>query len=278
LIKIIADSGCDFTQEMIKKESINISQIPLTLQLGNNIYIDDLKLNIKDFVEEMKKYKKERKTAAPSPQKYYEEYKTENDVFVITLSSKLSSSYNNANIAKKMYIEDYGNKNIQIIDSKSASIGETLIALKLNELSNLGLKSDEITKEIIDFRNNQKTYFVLECYDNLVNTGRLNPYAAKLASFLSIVPICGAEDGSAVLKGQARGHKNAVSKLIEIIMKESSDFEQKILGISHVQCYQKAVELRDKILEKIHFKSSIIVPASGLCSNYADDQGIIISF
>jgi len=277
-MKIIADSGCDFTQEMIKRENINISQVPLTLQLGNNIYIDDLKINIKNFVEEMKKYKKERKTAAPSPQRYYEEYKSEDDIFVITLSSKLSSSYDNANIAKKMYIEDYGNKNIQIIDSKSAAVGETLIALKINEFSNLGLKSTEIKEEIIKFRDNQKTYFILECYDSLVNAGRLNPYAAKLASFLSIVPICGAEDGSAVLKGQARRYKNAVSKLIEIITKESSDFEQKTLGITHVQCYQKAVELKDKILESIPFKSSIIVTASGLCSNYADDQGIIISF
>ena len=63
------------------------------------------------------------------------------------------------------------------------------------------------------------TYFILENYDSLVNTGRLNPYVAKLAALLGIVPICGADDGHAVLTAKAKGMKKAYLKLIDDITK-----------------------------------------------------------
>lgn len=278
MIKIIADSGCDFTEDMRNQNNFNIFQIPLNLQLGDKHYIDDENLNTDNFVKDMVSYKGKRKTSAPSPELYLNAYKGKESIFVITLSSHLSGSYNSAVLAKNMYTDEIGDKFIYIIDSLSASAGETAIAYKLNELIKNNFSDDEIVNEINKFVSNMNTYFILECYDNLVNTGRLNPYVAKLASLLSIVPICGAENGNTILKTKARGQKKSFLKLIELVKKEGKDFEEKILYITHVSCIKKANELKDEIKKSINFKDIVITKASGLCSTYADYKGLVIAF
>lgn len=278
MIKIIADSGCDFTEDMRNQKNINIEQVPLNLQIDKKQYIDNLNLDTKKFIDDMLNFKGVPKTAAPSPELYMEKFKGAESNFVVTLSSQLSGSYNSAEIAKNMYLEENKDKFIHIIDSMSASAGETLICLKINEMIKLNYDENKIKEKIADFVSEMNTYFILERYDNLIKTGRLNPYVAKIASLLSIIPICGADNGKTVLKGQARGNKKAFSKLIEMMQKEGKDFENKTLTITHVNCLEKAMELKNEILKKISFKDIIMSQASGLCSTYADNHGLIIAF
>lgn len=278
MIKIVADSGCDFTPAMKENDGINIAQVPLSLQVGDKNYVDDLSLDMPNLINELIAHPKGRKTAAPSPELYLEAYKGEESIFAITLSSFLSGSYNSAMLAKKMYLDEIGDKFIHVVDSFSASVGETLIALQINELSKKGLDDNEIMHSISDFVHNMKTFFILERYDNFVETGRLNPYVAKLASMLNIVPICGAENGKAVLVGQSRGQKRAFLKLTDMILKENIDFSQRVLAITHIANPEKALELKNTILKKINFKDVIITEGSGLCSVYADYNGLILAF
>lgn len=278
MIKIIADSGCDFTKDMRNQKDINIGQVPLSLQIDQKQYIDTLDLDTNEFINHMLNYKGVPKTAAPSPELYMKSFEGNDSIFVVTLSSFLSGSYNSAVIAKDMYLEENKDKFIHIVDSLSASAGETLICLKLNEMIKANYTENEIKDKITQFVSEMNTYFILERYDNLIKTGRLNPYVAKVASLLSIIPICGADNGKTVLKGQARGHKKAFAKLIEMMQKEGKDFENKTLTITHVNCLEKANELKSEILNKIKFKNVIISKASGLCSTYADNHGLVVAF
>ena len=247
-MKIVADSGCDFTTEM--KNNSNIVQVPLTLQINDEIFSDTLDLDIVNFRNKLRENKKNRKTAAPSPQLYVDAYGGDEDVFVVTLSSHLSGSYNSAVTAQDLYFDDYGKKNIFVVDSKSASVGETLIVNKLLELKEKGLSFDEIKEEICKFRDNLNTYFILENYDSLVNTGRLNPYVAKLAALLGI----------------------------DDITKKCNDTENRVLYITHIDALEKANELKEIMMSKLNFKECHITEGSGLCSSYADIGGLIISF
>lgn len=278
MIKIIADSGCDFTEDMRTQKDINIEQVPLNLQIDQKQYVDSLNLDTNEFINDMLSYKGVPKTAAPSPELYKKSFEGDESIFVVTLSSFLSGSYNSAVLARDMYLEENKDKFIHIVDSLSASAGETLICLKLNEMIKLNYNENEIKEEITQFVSEMNTYFILERYDNLIKTGRLNPYVAKIASLLSIIPICGADNGKTVLKGQARGHKKAFIKLIEMMQKEGKDFENKTLTITHVNSLEKANELKNEILNKIKFKNVIISRASGLCSTYADNHGLVIAF
>lgn len=275
-MKIVADSGCDFTSEM--KNNSKIAQVPLTLQLGEEIFSDTVDFDIENFRNKLSVNKKNRKTAAPSPQLFADAYEGDEDVFAVTLSSHLSGSYNSAVTGADMYFEENPKKNIFVIDSESASVGETLIVNKLLELDSKGLSFEEIKNEIINFRDSLKTYFILENYDSLVNTGRLNPYVAKLASLLGIVPVCGAEKGQTILVAKAKGNKRAYIKLIEDMQKYSENINQKTLFITHIGAREKAEELKNTILSKMNFKDCVITEGSGLCSLYADLGGLIISY
>ena len=252
-MKIVADSGCDFTTEM--KNNSNIVQVPLTLQINDEIFSDTLDLDIVNFRNKLRENKKNRKTAAPSPQLYVDAYGGDEDVFVVTLSSHLSGSYNSAVTAQDLYFDDYGKKNIFVVDSKSASVGETLIVNKLLELKEKGLSFDEIKEEICKFRDNLNTYFILENYDSLVNTGRLNPYVAKLAALLGIVPICGADDGHAVLTAKAKGMKKAYLKLIDDITKKCNDTKKAERFFKERRIPYQFIDLKEKSLSKGELQS-----------------------
>src|SRR5699024_5558884 len=128
--------------------------------------------NQKDFLMAVKNSHETPKTSCPSPDAYLQEMKGEEEVFVVTLSANLSGSHNSAEIAKKMYIEKYGNKNIEVINSCSASVRQTLIAKKLLEYIQERINFKEIVKQIKTFRDGLKTKFVLDDLDTLRKNGR----------------------------------------------------------------------------------------------------------
>ncbi len=277
MIKILADSGCDLTDDL--KDRSDIKTIPLTLQLGNKVYIDDEKLDTNKFRQELLLHKKDRKTSAPPPGLYAENIQADVPNFIVTLSAGVSGSYNSAVSGAAMYTEEHGKRDIYTVDSMSASTGEILIVKKLLELDKKGLDFESIKEEICKFRDGIKTYFILENYDTFVDSGRLNPYVAKIAKMFNIIPICGAEGGKAVLRGQTRGIKKAYDKLLSFIENEKVNTEERVLAINHIGCLDKAEYLRKLITDRFNFKDSYIIPeATGLCSLYADLNGLIIAF
>jgi DegV family protein with EDD domain len=141
-MKIIVDSCCDLDKDLIEK--FNIETAPLTIEFGDYIYRDDENLNMDNFLYTMRNTKEKVRTSCPSPNEFIEKFKGPDSAFVVTLSSALSGTYRSACIAKKMYIEDYSKKFIHIFDSFSASIGETIIAIKIGEFIKFPMKPFEI--------------------------------------------------------------------------------------------------------------------------------------
>jgi DegV family protein with EDD domain len=275
VIKIIADSGCDFTSEMLEKK---VARVPLTLQLGDNIYEDSDSLNIDAYLKLLRDTPKGRKTAAPSPEKFLEEYKDGDEIFVVTLSRHISGSYASAVTAKNMYLEDIGDKFIHIIDSKSASAGEVIIINELFRLIDKGLSAEEIKPLIEDFVADSHTYFTFENFDTIVDAGRMNGYVAKLASMLNIMPICAGVDGKMELLTQARGRKKAYAKIAELIAETGIDTASRTLVITHVAYEDEAQKLEAYLKEKFNFRDSVIAPPTGLVCTYADYHGLIVAF
>ena len=94
-------------------------------------------------------------------------------VYVVTLTAELSGSYNSAVLGKNLYEEEYGKKQIHIFNSKSASVGETLIALKIQECEEAGMTFEEVIQTVEEYIESQKLYFVLETLETLKKNGRL---------------------------------------------------------------------------------------------------------
>jgi len=276
-MRIVTDSGCDLPVDIKNNTEIPVDVVPITITVDGKDFVDDNTLDVAGFRSEMKG-SKVVKTAAPSPSLYFERFKQAGSVFVVTLSSKLSASYNNAIIAKNQFLEEVGNKFIHIFDSMSAAAGETLVALKIKELIEKKSPEDKIVEEVNDYIKAMDTYFVLERYENIVRNGRIKPYIAKIAETLNIYPICGAEDGEIKMLSKAFGAKRAMAKMIDMITSKKIDFETRRLTISHVACEEKALEYKEKISNLAGFKEIIISEATGTISTYADQGGVVISF
>ncbi|SHK47883.1 DegV family protein [Paramaledivibacter caminithermalis] len=276
-IKVIGDSCFDMNKELKKLSQICLA--PLKISVGEKMFKDDENLDQRTLLDLMKKSDKPPKTASPSPNDFLERYKGEEDVFVVTLSSELSGSYSSAVLAKKMYLEDSKDKFIHVFDSLSASVGETLVGLKILELVHLDCKRNQIIERVDEYIKDMKTFFLLESLDNLIKAGRINKIVAKLATAFSIKPIMGSTDkGTIRLVEKARGSKKALRRLVDLIGEQGERLEEKIIGIAHCNCFEKAQKLKDEIKKRYKFKDIIIVETAGISTVYANDGGIIIAF
>ena len=274
--KIIADSCCDFTPEL--KSRLDIRSVPLTMRLGKNEYTDDASLKLESFMEEMKACTDKVGSAAPDPFLYQKAMEEAHSSFVITLSSKLSASYSNAVIGQS-YAEESGEHSTYVFDSKSASAGETLVALKLNDLIDGKMPRETIIDTVNKFINNMKTYFVLENYDNLLKNGRLNKLTGKLIRILNIKLLMGSDgNGNIKLYAKPRGIKQMIENLLTLIHDSGKNIGEERMVISHCNNSELASDIKSAVKQRFNFKDIIVVPTGGLSSLYADNKGVIVAF
>lgn len=277
MFKLIGDSCTDVTQELLNKTDIFL--VPLAIQIGEDIILDDSTLNQSTLLQKMKRSNESPITACPAPEAYMNLFYGEEDVYVVTLSSKLSGSYNSASVAKNMYLEENKEKNIAVIDSLSASIGQTLILLKIKELAEQGMPFTKVVEEAEKFRDGMATKFVLESLENLRKNGRLSTVKAFLANTLNLKPIMRSNGHGEIEKmDQARGMKRALDMLIASIVKDATDVGNRILGIAHCNNLERAEYVRDEVLKQVTFKDVVIVGTAGISSVYANAGGIIVCY
>lgn len=274
--KIVVDSCCELPEEYKKDARFEI--ISLGLEVGDYQIMDDEHFNQKEFLEKVAACPTCPKSSCPSPEKYMEAYHCDADnIYVVTLSAKLSGSHNSAVLGMNLYHEKYGEKNIYVCDSQSASCGETQIAMKAVELEEAGLSFEEIVKQLDYFRDNMNTYFVLDNLETLRKNGRLSGVKALVASTLSIKPVMGASEGSIIQKGQAIGIKKGLTKMAEAVVREVIDPEKKRLMITHCNSLERAELVKKTILNKIEVKDVLIMDTAGVSSMYANDGGVIVT-
>lgn len=274
--KIVADSCCEFPEEYRKNPEFQ--NVALELMVEDEVIIDDETFDQSAFLKKVAASPRCPKSACPSPEKFMEAYRTEaENVFVFTLSSKLSGSYNSAELGKKLYHEKYGEKNIYVCDSQSASCGETQLAFKAVQWSKEGLAFEEICKRLADYRDHMNTYFVLNNLETLRKNGRLSGVKALVASTLSIKPVMGADKGEIRQLGQAIGIKKALARMAEVVAREAVHPEEKMLMITHCNCKERAESVKKMILEKIRVKGTLVMDTRGVSSMYANDGGVIVT-
>ncbi|MCI8357174.1 MAG: DegV family protein [Lachnospiraceae bacterium] len=274
--KIVVDSCCELPEEYSRDERFQF--IPLGLEVGDYQIQDDESFDQAEFLAQVAVCPKCPKSSCPSPEKYMEAYRTEaENVFVITLSAQLSGSYNSAVLGKNLYHEQYGDKNIFILDSESASCGETQYALKAMELQEKGLSFEETVKELEAFREEMKTYFILDNLETLRKNGRLTGVKAMVVSTLNIKPIMYGDHGVIKQKSQSVGMKKAIVKLTDIMVSEVPDMKDRTLMISHCNCPDRAAFVKKELLAKTQVKDILVMDTAGISSMYANDGGIVVT-
>ena len=272
---ILCDSGTDFTNEL--KENKAVIKIPLTLRLGEEDFVDDDNLDSLYFLSKMKEYPDTPKSACPSPEDYMKHFDKADEIYIITLSSQLSASYNSAKIAIDMYGEEGGRNKVHLIDSLSASATQTLLADKIVELKKAGFTFEDTVNKIEEFKMKTNTVFVLETLENLRKNGRLTGLKAFIAEALNIKPVMTTDGKGRIIKAdQARGINKACSILAEMVIKHAEENGSKEMVISHCACPERAEKLKAMIEEKHKFDRIDIVMTGGIATLYAAEGGIVI--
>ena len=273
---IVMDSCGECTAKM--KEDERVISAPLTLQVDDHIIIDDDTFDQADFLRKVAESPNCPKSACPSPDHYKEAFeKAEKRAYGVTLTAELSGSYNSAMLARDLVLEERPELQIHIFNSRSASVGETLITEKIQECEEKGMEFSEVVETVENYINKQNTYFVLENLETLRKNGRLSNLKAFVASALKIKPVMGATpEGTIIQLDQARGINKALVKMVSYIAEAAEDPEQKILGITHCNCPERAEAVKNAILEKISVKDVILLDTAGVSSMYANDGGVIV--
>lgn len=276
--KIIVDSCGELTYRM--KKSGVYETASLSMEVDGDIIVDDENFDQADFLRRVEASPECPKSSCPSPERYMELYGGDEErVYAVTLSSELSGSYNSAQLGRKLWMEEHGEsgKKIYVFNSRSASVGETLIGLKIQECEENGLGFEETVSTVETYIDEQHTYFVLENLDTLRKNGRLTGIKSFVVSALNIKPVMGSTpEGTIRQLGQARGMKRALAKMADQIVKEGKTTKDKILAIAHCNCPERAREVERMLLDKIRVKDSFIVDTAGISTMYANDGGIIV--
>lgn len=274
--KIIVDSCGELTEEM--KQSGRFETASLGIDIDEYHIVDDETFDQAAFLKIVAASPNGPKSSCPSPERYMECFRGEAErVYAVTLSAELSGSYNSAVLGKNLYHEELGEKDIYIFNSRSASVGETLIAQKIVECEAAGMSFHEVVDTVEAYIDGQSTYFVLETLETLRKNGRLTGIKAFVATALNIKPVMGAtKQGTICQLGQARGVKKALAKMVDEMIKEVKNPEEKILAISHCNCLERAIEVKQMVQARITTKDIIILDTRGISSMYASDGGIIM--
>lgn len=275
--KIIVDSCCDLTPAQLREECF--VKVPLTIRVGNHTIVDDDTFDQGELLWRMKESETAPQSACPSPMQYLEAFDCgADDLYVVTLSALLSGSHNAAAQARSIWLEDHPGANVHIFNSCSASAGEVLVALKIQELAQSGMDFTTVVDQVSRYINEMETYFVLETLDTLRKAGRLTRVQSIVTGALHIKLLMGATpEGEICKKGQAMSVKQALNKMVAL-MADDLKHVGKRLSIVHCNCLERAFYVKELAMKQCRFDEILVSDTGGISTMYANDGGIVVAY
>jgi len=223
-VRIIVDSSTNVSEKYREK----IQSVPLTVRFGDREYLDGVELSKHQFYEMLVESDVLPTTSQATPAAFadcFEAIASAGDsAVVITLSSKLSGTYQSAVLAA----EDY--PNIYVVDSQSVAIGTGVLAQYAVELAQQGMGAEEIAQVLTQQREKVCVVALLDTLEYLKKGGRISKTVAFAGGMLNIKPVVTIQDGAVALIGKARGSRNGNNLLVEKIREAGGvDFERPVL-------------------------------------------------
>lgn len=211
-IRFIIDSTCDMPKEFKQEFTV----IPLSVNFGAEEYIDGVTITNHEFYEKLVESDVLPTTSQPTPAAFAEAYQSAieagDEVIVLTLSSKLSGTYQSACIAALDY-----QPHVSVIDTQNVTIGATILALQGLRLANEGMTRKEIVETLLTLRNRVHLVAMVDTLEYLKKGGRISSTMALAGTLLSIKPVLGIVDGEIAMLGKARGSKQGNNLLVKEI-------------------------------------------------------------
>ena len=271
--RIVSDSTSNVFE---LNEDIEFRSVPLKIRVKDVDYIDDINLDVEKMVEAVEN-SPTTSSSCPNIYDWTNAFENAKEIFALTITSKLSGSYNSAMVASEQYMNENPGSKVHVIDSLMTGAGPHLLIDKLVELSKSELDFEEVKNKIEEYKKHVHLLFSLESMDNLAKNGRLPKSVAKIAKFMSIRFIGKASDeGQLTQVTVARGEKKTLASLVNEAIKMKYQGGKMIIG--HCLNSEAANKLKDLFLEKFPNSPIRIEKLCGLNSYYAERGGMIIGF
>ena len=275
--RIVTDSSCDALPALEWPQDTTYGRVPFVFRVGQSEFIDDNHLDLHRLLDEMEHCPDASHSACPAPGLWEEEFEKADQVLALTISANLSGSYESAVAAREMTLEKHPGKHISIFNSLSTGPVLNMAVEKALSLIKEGLSFDAITTAMADFIRERHTIFALCSFNNLVKNGRVSRLAGLIAGKLGIWGIgAGDHDGKIEMVAKVRGKKK-ISQIITDNMKQNH-FNGGRVVISHCLNPEFASQLRDDITRIWNNARVILTETGGLCSFYAERNGLIVAY
>ncbi len=238
-IKIISDSTCDLSPELIAQYDIGI--VPLLVMKNGEEFVDGVTIAPKDIFAHVSSGGSLCSTAARSVAVYQEvfaKYAEDYDgVLHVNISSEFSSSYQNACIAAE------GFQNVRVVDSRNLSTGQGLVVLKAWELAQNASSLDELKADLDAFTGRVEASFVLDRLDYMVKGGRCSGAAALGANLLNLKPCIEVKDGKMSVVKKYRGkYDRCLAGYVRDRLANREDLDRGTLFITHTPVSETCME------------------------------------
>lgn len=275
---IVSDSSCEIRTLEDTAPGVAFAIVPFKITIGEKEYVDLASLDVPDMIRAMTEYEGVSTSACPSPEEWAAYYREADNVIALTISSNLSGSYNAAIAARQMVLEETPDKKIFVLDTLSDSGALASGARLVNRLIGEGKSFDEICTALKEFNDAGHIMFALCSFENLVKNGRVNRVVGFIAGKLHM-RVLGRRtpDGRIDFFYKTRGECRVLSRILEEMERTGFDGTRPVV-IAHCMNPEGAEKLRGDICARWTDASVSVVPCAGLCSFYAQDQGIIITY
>ncbi len=271
MVKFIADSASDLREY----PGICFEVVPLTLSTDSRTFEDTADLDVHEMLQYFYSHRGKSHTACPSTQAWMDAFEGADEIYVVTITSGLSGTYNSAVVAKDQFIADHPDVQICVVDSLATGPGEVLLLEKMVELKKDGKTFSQISEEIIRYRDSLRLFFGLACLHNLAQNGRVSKIIASAIGIMNIRILgTASKQGTIDSVAKCRGDKRLLDRTVAELRK--AGYKGGKLRICHVENKKFADAFIEAIQREYGSIDVSCIPAGGLCSYYGERDGIII--
>lgn len=275
---IVADSSCNLRGYQPQAPDTSYLFAPLKINVGGEEFVDNEELDVDELNRRVAAEESATSSACPSVGEWAERFRTADNVIAITISANLSGSYEAAVMAREIVLEE-GPRNIFIVNSRAAGGKLELLVYLLDRYLSVHPEAtfNEVTAYISDVELSSTVLFSLCTYENLTKSGRMPKMAGILANKLSIRILgIASDEGTIKVLGPSRSQKKIFTKIIATM--EGQGYAGGPVFIDHSNNEAGASALAAKIVEKWPEAQVTCTPCGGLCSYYAENEGLIIGY
>ena len=275
-LKIIVDRVSDIPRSLA--DELGIIVVPLQVNFEDASYKDGQDLDSKAFFQRVNQAGKLPTTAQVTPGEFIEVFKREleqgHELIVITMSARMSGTYNAARTA----IEFLETDRATLFDSKAVTFGYGLIAVLAARMVKSGADKEAVCKEIESMVRNQESRFIVDTLDYLRRGGRLTVGEAFIGGLLNIKPILKVSDGELLAEDKVRGRKKAIRYICDWLQHEKIDLSNKTIGLYHADDHEHMNELETALREQFKIGEVVYSEVGSVVGTHSGPGCIAISF